>query len=959
VSDRQDAARPDERASVFISYRRQDSAPYAGRLYDALVELVGEGRVFMDVDTIQPGVDFEELTLSTLARSSVVLAVVGPGWLTAADEHGRRRLDDGDDFVRREVELALANDVAVVPVLVAGARMPAREQVPASIAAFCRRQAVEMSDRRWRADVAHLVEVLERAGVPAAVREPRADTRSVESDRGIRRRPLPVHRTRFVGREHDTEQVAEMLSTTGFVTITGPGGVGKSRLAVEVARRVEAEYADGVALAELASIDDPVLVVQRVATAARAAELEREATMDWLVERLADRRLLLILDNCEHVIDAAAAVAEAVLRGCAGVHVLATSREALQVDGEAVWRLDPLGVPEADDPLTAAELPTIPGAVLFADRAALVAPGLVLDDHAAAAIGAIVSAIDGVPLALELAAASLRSVRLDDLVTGISDVMTSAGTSRRRTADERQRTVRATVEWSYRLLDDVERLVLDRLGSFAGSFAAGDAETVCGAGLDPGGVTSAIVALADRSLVEHARTASRHRLLFAVRELAREHLAERPGDPTTERLIAWAADTARVSGREVDVGDELAGLAVLDAEHPNVVAALAVALREANTAMACELVSSLAPYWELRGLSAEGQRWVDEALALSPTDPALLARCSMAAARMLPTADFDGRRRRWMEALAAADSAGDDSLASTALAALGHIEAETEHRAEARTHLDAALARARAARDAPATAVVLLRLALCEQNDGDAARASELLDEATDLYRQAGNRRGELWCLAEVGMTHLVGGDVDHARQAFERGLALADELGYAHGEGWMRDGLGEAEGAAGRFTESRSHFEAANAVQLRLGDELNRGWTLGGLVRACARTGDLVAAIAWLGEWRRSLVGAVVPLYEYVFGVRAATVAVEAGELRHAARLLGALEHMEPPASLSPTDREDHRRAADAVAAALDPAVATATRSEGAGVPVIEQVESLVEAVEAVQAVEARSAPL
>jgi predicted ATPase len=931
---------------VFISYRRLDAAPYAGRLYDGLAELLGEDRVFMDVDTIQPGVDFAELTLSTVARSRVVLAVVGPGWLAAADEHGRPRLDDADDFVRRELELALSSDVTILPVLVDGARMPASGQVPASLEAFCRRQALEMSDRRWRADLAHLAEVLAQAGVPAASPEPRVGARASGSGPASRPRPLPRHRTRFVGREHDTDHVVEMLGTTGFVTVTGPGGVGKSRLAVEIAHSVEAEYADGVAFVELASIDDPTLVVQRVATAAGTVEPEREMTIDWLVDRLADERLLLILDNCEHVIDAAASVAEAVLQQCAGIDVLATSREALQVDGEAVWRLDPLGLPETDAPLTAADVPTFPAAVLFADRAALATPGFVLDDHAAAAIGTVAVALDGVPLALELAAASLRSVDLGDLVSEIADVMMSPNTARRRTADERQRTVRATVEWSYRLLDEAERLVLDRLGVFAGSFSVADAETVCGAGLDPGSVTSAITALVDRSLVEHARTASRHRLLFTVRECTRDHLAERPGDATTERFLTWATDVARVHGRQVDVGDELAGLAVLDTEHPNLLAALTLALGDANTETACELVSSLAPYWELRGLRAEGQRWVDQALALCPTDPALRARCLMAAARMLPTAAFEDRRRRWAEALAAADSAGDDALASIALAALGHIEAETEHRAEARAHLDPALERARAAGDAPATAVVLERLALCEQNDGDQERARVLLDEATDLYRRAGNRRGELWCLAEVGFAHLVGGDTERAREAFERGLALADELGYLHGQGWMRDGLGETEEVAGRFSESRSHFEAAHAIQLRIADALNRGWTLGGPVRACLRTGDLAAAVAWLDEWRRSLVGEVVALYEYAFGLRATSVAVEAGDARRAARLLGALARMDAPASLSPTDHEDHRRAVDAVAAALGAAVAAELGSEGAQVPLTEQVDSLVDAL-------------
>jgi predicted ATPase len=956
VSESATAAPGDGPLRVFISYRRQDSAPYAGRLYDDLTERFGQGQVFIDLDAIEAGADFEQVIVETVKRADVLLAVVGPLWLTATDERGRRRLDIEDDFVRRELEVALEEgSVKVIPLLVQEARMPNPEDLPASVAAFSRRQALVMSDRRWRADVAELVGALERlaarkAGSPAAVAQPVQGPAAATpvAPRRARLLGLPHHRTRFVGRDDDMKRVHELLGSTGFVTIVGPGGVGKSRLAVEAARAVESQYEDGVCLTELASFADPSLVPQAVARATGADELQRDSTLETLVEGLADRRLLLILDNCEHLIDEVATLAEALVQRCPALHVLATSREALQVDGEAVWRLAPLSAPDLDRTLTAVDLTGYPAAMLFADRAALAAPSFRLDDRAAPSIGRIAAALDGLPLALELAAASLRSLDLDEVVGGLSTRLVTIG-AQRRTTQTRQRTLWATVDWSYQLLDEGERRLLERLGVFAGSFAIGHAEYVCGTGMPPGTVAPTIVRLVESSLVnpvEDHGPGGRFRLLYTVRDYARTRLGSRADDPTPARLQAWGAEVARIHGRAVDVGDELAGLQFLDAEHPNLIAALTLALEAANVSVVCQIASSLAPYWEIRGLRVEGLKWVEQALALSPPDDALRGACLLAAARLAPTADFDGRRRRSREALAAADLAGDDALASAALASLGHIDFETEQRDSARRHLDAALARARAAEDEAGVALALLRLALCEQGDRDAA-GKQLLDQAAELFHDLGNRRGQLWCLAELGFAHLTTGDLDQAAPAFRGGLALARELGYLHGEAWMQDALGETAGAAGSFVESRSHFEAAHAIQQRLGDELNRGWTIGGLVRAHLGAGEVADAVRWLEEFARYLSNhdpAWVALNEYAFLLRAGCVAIAGGFPEHAARMLGAMDALEPPPTLSPTDHEDHGFLEQKVAAALGPRELTEARRRGQGVPPLDLARQLLD---------------
>jgi tetratricopeptide (TPR) repeat protein len=436
--------------------------------------------------------------------------------------------------------------------------------------------------------------------------------------------------------------------------------------------------------------------------------------------------------------------------------------------------------------------------------------------------------------------------------------------------------------------------------------------------MTPGSLPVTIRRLVERSLVDRVddEPGGRYRLLVTVRDVGRRRLAERTGDPTRHALVAWAVEVAEQHGRAVDRGDELTGLRVLDAEHPNLLAALAVTVEASDVTSLGRLAAALTPYWELRGWRVDATKWVDQALERLAGDSPLRAACLLAAARLLPTAAFDERRRLCREALAISDRVDDDVLASAALASLGHIDLDTEDRDSARPHVEAALSRARAAGDPASIALALSRMALILQFEGDTAGQRELLDQAIELYDQLGNRRGQLWCLAEVGFNALTTDDVASATPAFERGLKLSRELAYLHGEAWMLDALGETAGVAGRFDVSCAHFEEAHTIQVRLGDELNRGWSRG--------------AVRWLDEFRRFLRGDLIRLYEYAFGLRAGSVAVAAGQVVLAAQIVGALDQITPPDSLSPIDLHDRSRLVQEVAATLD--TATLTRAQELG---------------------------
>jgi predicted ATPase/DNA-binding CsgD family transcriptional regulator len=408
---------------------------------------------------------------------------------------------------------------------------------------------------------------------------------------------FPAALTTFVGRAQAVDEVSAQLVQDRLVTVTGPGGAGKTRLAGEVARQVAGGFADGVWLAELAAVTDPAQVAVVVGTALGLRDLPSVAAADALALALARRQLLLVLDNCEHVIGAAAELCGRLLLGADDVRVLATSREPLRIAGEVRYRLGSLTLPDPDDPAAAAGCEAV---TLFADRARRVEPGFTLDQTTAATVARLVARLDGMPLAIELAAARVDALGVGQLLNRIDDrfgLLADAD----RLAAERQRSLAAAVQWSYQLLGDAERRVFRAVSVFPGPFTLEAAEAVAGAGAG-----RAVPRLVDCSLVLPPRAGpddrSRYVMLETLRAYGAGLLAETgEEDEVTAALAGYTAEMAGEALAKVHTRThELDGLRYLDAEDATLRHVLAWAL-EHDPGTAVRLALTLASWWSVRG----------------------------------------------------------------------------------------------------------------------------------------------------------------------------------------------------------------------------------------------------------------------------------------------------------------------------------------------------------------------
>ncbi len=438
---------------------------------------------------------------------------------------------------------------------------------------------------------------------------------------------LPVPASSFIGRDREADEVERLLDRTRLLTLTGVGGAGKTRLALEVARRQVGGFDDGVWLVDLAPASDPGEVLQAVADVLGLELPERGAAIPALAEQLAPRRLLLLLDNCEHLIDACADVIVGILRSCPEVMVLATSREALRVEGEVAWRVPSLALPDLNRLPDHAELARQAAVQLFCERASAAEPAFELTPRNARTVAELCVGLDGMPLALELAAARVRLLSPGQILERLGDALDLLEGG--RAGLSRQRTLSATLDWSHDLLDDGERVVFRRLAMFLGSFSLEAAEHVCGvAPLGHGGVLAHLGRLVDQSLVvkqPHGDVA-RYRLLETVRQYASSRLDD-AGESAAiaQRHRDWYRDWAAANDpeRAVVAGEE--ALHHFDIEHDNVRAALRSSLAdEPETAL--RLATSLWRFWLARGHFAEGRRWLESALAADPAPTALRTR---------------------------------------------------------------------------------------------------------------------------------------------------------------------------------------------------------------------------------------------------------------------------------------------------------------------------------------------
>jgi predicted ATPase/DNA-binding CsgD family transcriptional regulator len=595
----------------------------------------------------------------------------------------------------------------------------------------------------------------------------------------------------FVGRRQELDELLLLAGRSRALTLCGVGGIGKTRLALRLLAMLAAGFPDGTWVVELADLHQPDLVASRIASVMEVAEEPGRPLLDTLADALRPRRLLLALDNCEHLIDACARVCQRLLASSPGLRVIATSREPLRVAAESVWQVPPLSLPSAGGFGTSpAALGASDAVSLFAARAAAVQPGFALGPANVPAAVAVCRALDGVPLAIELAAAWVRVLSVEQIGSRLDDRFALL-TSGERTAPARQRTLRAAIDWSHDLLAEQARLLLRRLSVFSG-WTLDMAEQVCsGAGLPAAGILDLLVTLADKSLVvvepDAVAGETRYRMLDTVREYAAALLA---GAGETELMAGRLRDyTVRETGRLMRIGMALtqatwsARVAVFrrfDAEISNIRAVLSRCLAAGDAEDGLSICAALRPVWIVRGSYAEGIEWLDSFLGLGQSaasadarGPALVGRAQLA----LPT-DPGQAERLAREGLALCQAAGQGFWTAAALGLLAETALHAGRLEEASARAADAGAAARQAGDRWNEGYALGVGAAAAGRRGHLREAQRLAEASLSIMRGIDHQWGAARTLLGLGDLARLTGDPAGAQRRYTEALAPLRELG-------------------------------------------------------------------------------------------------------------------------------------------------------------------------------------
>jgi non-specific serine/threonine protein kinase len=639
------------------------------------------------------------------------------------------------------------------------------------------------------------------------------------------RHNLPRMLTSFVGREPELEELAPLLASSPLLTLVGAGGVGKTRLAQELVRDQAGSYVDGSWLVELAGLTDASLLPSTVAAAVGLHDVQARNVTGVLAEYLSHRHLLLVLDNCEHLVDACADLVVQLLRTCRGLHVLATSREPLAIPGEAIRRVLPLEVPDLHMPLEPEKLMQSPAVRLFIERARAVNPSLIVSAQNARAIARICVGVDGIPLALELAAARTRMLTVEELAERLeqdSGILASTN----RAGLPQHRTMRATLDWSHAFLGDDEQVLLRRLSVFAGGWTLAAAETVCsGAGIDPDAVLDLLAQLVDRSLVlvDARDTVARYRLLEPVRQYAAERL-EASGESATYRARHAAAMLELVFTHQAGAAgpDETASLDRLEVEHDNLRAALRWTLSHAEDVSALRCSAALFRFWERRGHFQEGCAWLERALRNVPDTPTPERSWALNALAFLCWRGGDTERARPIaeEALSVSRVAGAPRDVAQALLNLGMTAYVNNQPMLALPYLEDSVEMARKGGNVPQLSTALTFLARTRLwIEGPFDRRARLdLEESLDLARSAQSLYAMGHALATLGDLVWGQGDTQRALPMWREAMLVRSQLTDRRGIAGCLERGALMLAASDRFLAAAWLFGAAEAQHRALG---------------------------------------------------------------------------------------------------------------------------------------------
>ncbi len=723
---------------------------------------------------------------------------------------------------------------------------------------------------------------------------------------------LPIALSSFIGRGREIVEVKQLLATNRLLTLIGAGGCGKTRLAIWVAEEVGAAFSDGVWLVELASLANPELAPQTLATVLGLREQTGRPVLESLTDHLASRQVLLVLDNCEHLIGACAQLAHDLLQRCPDLRILATSREPLSISGETVWLVPPLStpefVPESQAARSGSDLLRYEAVRLFVERASAVSPAFELTDQNAPTVAEICQRLDGIPLAIELAAARTRALSVRQIADRLDDrfhLLTGGS----RIAPPRHQTLEATLDWSHTLLPEVERMVLHRLSVFAGGWTLEAAEAVCASDNVPAGdVLEALAHLADKSLVVVDQRGhddeSRYRLLETIRQYALKKLVESGEDVDTKnRHLSYFIQWAEAAEPHLTSREQLPWLNRYEAEHDNLRAALEWCLAdEAKSQAGLRLAAACGRFWRMHGYASEGRARFAVALARPGAQAHTLARAralALCANLAYLQSDFPDMRPIAEEALLIGRGLGEKGK--------------------------------------PWVAFTLDLLGELATEEGDYASAPALFQASLDIYRELGNTRGISDILMQFGWMAMRSGDYPQAIRHLEEFRALAQTSGDKSNLAFALSGLGEAAVRQGQYERAVVLLEQGLALNRERKDKWGTGTILGSLGWVALRQRDFERMRVHLGESLTVRIdvgdrGGIAWCLE-----KLAEAASLQGQFQQAAQLFGAAAALRAPIKsvIDPADQPDHEQSLAVLRARLGEESFVAAWAEGSAMTV------------------------
>jgi len=726
---------------------------------------------------------------------------------------------------------------------------------------------------------------------------------------------LPTPLSTFVGREREIAEVKQLFASHRLVTLTGAGGSGKTRLSLKVAGEQLSHFKHGIWFVELASMSDPMLVPQTIASTLNIREQSRQALLDVLVNHLSTHAVLLILDNCEHLVSACAQIIEALLQKCPNLKILATSREVLGIIGEVVWVVPPLSLPDQQpwmNPVSMRDAvrsyEASESVQLFVTRAEAIAPDFQLTAENAAWVAEICRRLDGMPLAIELAAARVRSLSVQQIAQRLDDRfhLLTVGS---RTAPLRQQTLAATLDWSYALLSGYEQKVLQGLSVFAGGATLEAVQSVCA---EVGEVLDTLSRLVDKSLVTVVRPErgeTRYNLLetirqYALKKLAESGMLEEARNHHLNYFLQWAenAEPNLTGSAQVEWLDRY------EVEHDNLRAALEWCNADAGRAMSgLRLAAACGRFWRLHGYSVEGRMRLSDTLAKPKVQEWTLARAralTLVANLAYLQSDYPAMRPLAEEALSIWRELGEAGRAGAAytLDLLGELATE----------------------------------------EGDYERAPVLFQEALEIYQDLNNIRGIAQIHMQFGWAAMRTGDYRQAQSHLEEFLRLAQQLEDKTHLAFALSGLGEVAVRQGQYEHAISLLERGLALNRERGDKWGTGTLLGSLGWVALRQHDFKHMRKMLAEslavrMEISDKGGIAWCLE-----KLAEAKYEQSRFQEAAKIFGQAEALRTPirSVIDPVDQADYQRILSGLRSALGADAFAALWTEGATMRLEEAIE-------------------